>query len=350
MLAGRKSHTVRLSLIAAVALALSGLLLPGASADPKPSIDEVQRRVDALHEQAEQASERFNTIRAQLGDARQELRALQADADDQADETEQLRRQTEQLVLAQVDGTGLGTTSQLLMSDDPDDFISSMAAMRTYSDQTADMLVSYENAKQELALREQRAQDQLDKIAAAKEQMAREKAEIEDKAGAAEALLSRLEDAAAARQASRAEAREDAAAAAAAAEPTQPTQPSGPTTSAPASGAAAVAVQTALDQVGDPYVYGAAGPDAFDCSGLTMYAWAAAGVSLSHSSSIQSGQGVPVSVSDVQPGDLVFYYSPVSHVGMYIGNGMIVHAPNPSTPVQVVPMNLMPVSWVRRVG
>ena len=115
-------------------------------------------------------------------------------------------------------------------------------------------------------------------------------------------------------------------------------------------GSAAVAVQTALDQVGDAYVYGAAGPDAFDCSGLTMYAWAAAGVSLSHSSSIQSGQGLPVSVSDVQPGDLVFYYSPVSHVGMYIGNGMIVHAPNPSSTVEVVPMNLMPVSWVRRVG
>ena len=203
VLAGRKSHTVRASLIAAVALALSGLLIPGASADPEPSIDEVQRRVDELHQQAEQASERFNTIRAQLGDARQELRALEADADDQADETERLRRQVEQLVLAQVDGIGLGTTSQLLMSDDPDDFISSMAAMRSYSDQTADLLVSYEDARQELPLREQQAQDQLDDIAAAREQMAREKAEIEEKAGAAEALLSRLEAEAAARQASR---------------------------------------------------------------------------------------------------------------------------------------------------
>jgi cell wall-associated NlpC family hydrolase len=109
-------------------------------------------------------------------------------------------------------------------------------------------------------------------------------------------------------------------------------------------------VQTALAQVGDPYVYGAAGPDAFDCSGLTMYAWHAAGVSLSHSSSVQAGQGVAVSLSDLMPGDLIFYYSPISHVGMYIGHGQIVHAPHPGLSVQVVSMYEMPIAEARRVG
>jgi peptidoglycan DL-endopeptidase CwlO len=104
--------------------------------------------------------------------------------------------------------------------------------------------------------------------------------------------------------------------------------------SVPASGRAAAAVQFALAQVGDAYVYGAAGPDAWDCSGLTMGAWAAAGVSLPHSSSAQMGSGMPVSASQLQPGDLVFYYSPVSHVGIYAGDGRVLNASRTGQPVK----------------
>ena len=118
----------------------------------------------------------------------------------------------------------------------------------------------------------------------------------------------------------------------------------------PVSGRAGAAVSYALAQVGDAYVYGATGPDAFDCSGLTMMAWAQAGVSLPHSSSAQMGSGTPVSQSELQPGDLVFYYSPVSHVGIYIGNGQIAHASNPSTGVQVSPVFSMPYSGAVRPG
>src|SRR4051812_18649246 len=111
---------------------------------------------------------------------------------------------------------------------------------------------------------------------------------------------------------------------------------------AASSQAAAIAVQTALAQVGKPYVWGASGPGSFDCSGLTMYSYAAAGVALPHSSSGQSTMGTPVSRSQLQPGDLVFFYSPVSHVGMYIGNGQMVHASTSGTPVQVVNLDSMP--------
>ena len=115
--------------------------------------------------------------------------------------------------------------------------------------------------------------------------------------------------------------------------------------------AAQVAVDTALAQVGDPYVYGASGPNAFDCSGLTQYSYSAAGVALPHSSSMQSGMGVPVSVSDLQPGDLLFYYSPTSHVAMYIGNGQMVHASTSGTPVQVVSFDSMSgFSFARRIA
>jgi cell wall-associated NlpC family hydrolase len=101
-------------------------------------------------------------------------------------------------------------------------------------------------------------------------------------------------------------------------------------------------VSTALAQVGKPYVWGAAGPGSFDCSGLTQYAYRAAGVSLPHSSSMQAGMGTPVSRSALQPGDLVFFYSPVSHVGMYIGNGQMVHASTAGEPVKVVALDSMP--------
>jgi cell wall-associated NlpC family hydrolase len=115
--------------------------------------------------------------------------------------------------------------------------------------------------------------------------------------------------------------------------------------------ASQVAVNTALAQLGDPYVWGAAGPDAFDCSGLTMYAYAAAGVSLPHSSNMQSTLGTAVSYYDLQPGDLVFFYSPVSHVAMYIGNGQIVTAPSSGDVVKITELAYMPeYAGARRVA
>jgi cell wall-associated NlpC family hydrolase len=126
--------------------------------------------------------------------------------------------------------------------------------------------------------------------------------------------------------ASRSEARTDLAGTSGSAE-SAPSAPAG-------SGAAAAAVAAALSKVGSPYVYGAAGPNAFDCSGLTSWAWAQAGVSIPRTSGGQAGlPSVPL--SQLQPGDLVTYYSPVSHVAMYIGNGQVVHASTESRPVYV---------------
>jgi cell wall-associated NlpC family hydrolase len=106
-------------------------------------------------------------------------------------------------------------------------------------------------------------------------------------------------------------------------------------TSAPASGRAGAAVSYALAQVGKAYVYGAAGPSAFDCSGLVAYAYAAAGYSLPHSSRAQSTMGRQISRANLQPGDIVYFYSPVSHVGIYLGKGMMVEARTFGQPVSV---------------
>ena len=106
--------------------------------------------------------------------------------------------------------------------------------------------------------------------------------------------------------------------------------------------AAQVAVNTALAQLGKPYVWGAAGPNAYDCSGLMQKAYGAAGIALPHSSNMQSRIGTPVAKANLQPGDLVFFYSPVSHVGMYIGNGQMVHAATAGQPVKVTNLASMP--------
>jgi len=118
----------------------------------------------------------------------------------------------------------------------------------------------------------------------------------------------------------------------------------------PASGAAQKAVQTGLAQLGDPYSWGAAGPSAFDCSGLTMYSWAAAGVSLPHSSSAQYGVGQHVSRSEVRAGDLVFFYSPIHHVGLAINNSQMVHASTYGVPVKIDSIDNFPYVGATRVG
>lgn len=123
-----------------------------------------------------------------------------------------------------------------------------------------------------------------------------------------------------------------------------------PPSNPPASSKAQIAVRTAEAQIGKPYVWAAAGPDSFDCSGLTMYAWAAAGVSLPHSSSLQYDVGTHVSESELQPGDLVFYYSPIHHVAIYVGGGLVVQAPDVGDVVKYSPVNSMPYVGATRVG
>jgi peptidoglycan DL-endopeptidase CwlO len=106
----------------------------------------------------------------------------------------------------------------------------------------------------------------------------------------------------------------------------------------PASGQGAIAVQAALTQIGAPYVWGGAAPGGFDCSGLVMWAFQQAGIALPHSSQAMAHGGQPVSLSDLQPGDVLTFYSDASHAGLYIGDGMMVHSSTFGQPVRVVPM------------
>jgi peptidoglycan DL-endopeptidase CwlO len=308
--------------------ALSGTMLVASPSNAEPDIDNVQSRVDKLYHQAEQASERYNNARLEMKKAQTRLTALQDDLDRQQAKVDDVRAQVAKAVVSQYQGQALSSTTQVLLSQNPDAFLNQLTTVSEYNDQQGQMMADFAVQAKQLEMRQAAAQRELDRIAATKKELGQEKAEIDDKAAKAKELLGKLKDRAA--SASRSGARVPV--------------------NVPASGRAGAAVSYAMSQVGDAYVYGASGPSAYDCSGLTMMAWAQAGVSLPHSSGGQMGSGAPVSQSQLQPGDLVFYYSPVSHVGMYIGNGMIVHAANPGSGVTTAPVNSMPYSGAVRPG
>ena len=110
------------------------------------------------------------------------------------------------------------------------------------------------------------------------------------------------------------------------------------------------ALAFARAQLGKPYQWASAGPNSYDCSGLTYAAWKSVGVSLPRTSRSQYGAGSPVSRSNLQPGDLVFFYSPISHVSLYAGNGQIIDAPRPGKVVRYSSLDYMPYAGARRPG
>ncbi len=327
MLNGRKRLITLLSVGTLVATV--GFLPSTANAEP--DIDDVQARVDKLYHQAEQAQERYNDAKLELVSLQRDLDLLEADQGRQDKRLDAVREQVQDAVVRQYEGQTMDAVGQVVLSEDPQKFLATLSTMSAFNDMQDQLFDDYATELKSLDIRSDATAKRAAEVAEIEEKLAAEKEAVDDRLAEAEALLDRLKE----------EEREEILS-------------RGNTTrlpsDVPASGRAAAAVQYALAQVGDAYVYGAAGPSAFDCSGLTMMAWAQAGVGLPHSSSAQYGSGPHIAMSDLQPGDLVFYYSPISHVGMYIGNGMIVHAANPSTGVVVSSVSSMPYSGAVRPG
>jgi peptidoglycan DL-endopeptidase CwlO len=198
-------------------------------------------------------------------------------------------------------------------------------------------------ARQTRKLRQVRveAQHRLDQLRGAQAALARHRGVARKKLAAAEALLDRLTS----EQRRRYEARE-----AREARKAQGTRPGAApyATSYATSGRAARAVSYAYGALGKPYVWGATGPHGYDCSGLTQAAWRAAGVALPRTTYTQINAGRRVSRTELAPGDLIFFYSGVSHVGLYIGAGRMIHAPRPGAPVRVAAIDQMPFAGATR--
>jgi cell wall-associated NlpC family hydrolase len=317
---GRNYFPHALASLTLAAVGGSVFLAPAAQA--APDIGTVQQRVDSLDQQADQAAARYADAHAQLGRTRAHLEALRAD----------LKRQR-----AQVAGTRnrvAASAARQSGGSDPDALVTQLSRVAAFNDQQRHVTTALNLRARRLHAEKAATERRLAVTAGADRRTAAEKARAEDDAARAKQLLETLQQRADARasQASRSSDR------------------TASRTAVAASGRAATAVRYAMAQIGKSYVYGAAGPSAFDCSGLTMMAWAQAGVALPHSSGAQMGSGTPVSQSQLQPGDLVFYYSPVSHVGMYIGNGQIVNALNPSAGIRISAVNSMPYAGAVRPG
>ena len=322
------------ALLGITAIAAIGFV-PASPAQAEPDIKDVKQRVDRLYHEAEQAQERYNDAKLDLADLRNELGSLRADERRQDDRLEAVRAQVTDSVLRQYQGESISTVGQVVVSDDPAAFLGQLSTMSSFSQLQDTLFADYSTELEALDAargghrRPRRRHRRDDRAARA------EKKTVDAKLDEAKDLLADLE----------AEERERLLSTS-----RSTTHARRMPASVPASGRAAAAVSYAMAQVGDAYVYGATGDSAFDCSGLTMRAWGAAGVGLPHSSSAQYSSGPHISASALQPGDLVFYYSPISHVGMYIGNGMIVHAANPGTGVPVAGLYSMPFVGAVRPG
>jgi cell wall-associated NlpC family hydrolase len=320
-------------------------VMPGsAAATPRPSLHKVQVKVDKLNHEAADAAERYNDARVKLADANRRLTVVRHRLETQQGAVNSMQASVGRLAAASYKSGGLDGTLQILLADDPEEFLQSAAALNQLGQHQSDTLARVVAARQKLAsaglaLKLERAE-----ATAVHKQIASEKQSVEQKLAEAEELLGTLRPV----QRARFDAATEAVATRGRAVASRSRSGDIPDYEGPASGRAAAAIQAAYSQLGDPYVYGAGGPGSFDCSGLTMFAWNAAGVSLPHSSSAQYSAARRVSSSELQPGDLVFYYSPISHVGIYVGGGRIIHAPRPGRSVEIVGLHSMPMSGATR--
>lgn len=345
------------------AVATAALSPAVALASPRPSIAEVQSQLDALTLKADMAIEAYDTVQIELAAAQRRSAAAAAKASQEKERVRALQLQIGALAAAAYRNGGGNEVVSLVTTSDPQTFLDRAGALDQLAKGQSEQLQAVKVATHRLAAAQAQADKELARQRETAQRLSAEQAAIESAVQEQQALLAGLrEDEARALAAAQAAAEEAAARgaaeraaadraladrrAAAAAESARARPVAAPRASAayysgPASGRAAVAVQTAYAQLGKPYRWGASGPNSFDCSGLTMYAWGKAGVSLPHSSRAQFSSGQRVSTSSLQPGDLVFYASNTSnpntihHVGIYIGNGQQIVAPHTGDVVKI---------------
>jgi cell wall-associated NlpC family hydrolase len=331
--------------LVALPLGLGALSGGPVAADPRPTIAQVQRQVAALNHQAEQATERYNQARVELTETGRRLRAVRNRYQRQQRALAAMQDVVGRIAAATYKAGGVDSGLVLVLSEDPTTFLRQAADLTQLGRRQSALLRTMATARLRLAQDRRAVRQQRARAAALEAELAEEKRTVESKLAAARRVLGSLQAEQRARLAAQREQAEQQALdsrAGALRASRDARDGTFPTYDGPASGRAAVAVRAAYAQLGDPYVWASDGPDSFDCSGLTMFVWAAAGVSLPHSSAAQYDAVRRVSVDDLQPGDLVFYYSPISHVAIYVGGGKVIDAPYPGRSVHLTGVYSMP--------
>ncbi|WP_406219184.1 NlpC/P60 family protein [Streptomyces canus] len=348
---GTRVAGIRTPALATAALTSVALLSQSANAAPaddRPSLEEVEKKVDDLYRQAESATDTYNAAKEKTATQRKQVDTL---LDDVAQRTEKLNEARDELgsfAAAQYrTGAGASGTATFLLADTPQDYFDQTQLMGRLTNRQKGAVDDYVSEQSATMKKRQEASQSLQTLTETQSDLKTAKATVQKKLADAREMLSELtaqekarlaaiekrKQEEAARKAAEL-ARQQAAAEKAAQEATAPQESTSPATDSSYATKAAKALAFVRAQIGKPYVWGATGPDSYDCSGLTQAAWKAAGVDLPRVTYDQVNAGTTVSLADAQPGDLVFFYDDISHVGLYIGNGMMIHAPKPGAYVR----------------
>ncbi|ARF57011.1 NlpC/P60 family protein [Streptomyces gilvosporeus] len=323
---------------------------------PRPSIEKVKQQVDDLYRQAEVATQKYNAAKERVDQQRTTVNHLLDAAAKRAEQMNQSRRELGTFASAQYRTGGMDPTAQLMLAKDPQEFFDRTHLMERLTGRQQAAVTDYEHQAASAARQRAEASRSLEQLQTTQTSLQASKRSVQTKLAETQRLLSRLTAQEKARLAEL-ERQKEAAAKRKAEEAARQqqererqqqqngggTSTGGQTGGSTESSKAAKALAFARAQIGKPYVWGATGPSSYDCSGLTQAAYKAAGVDLPRTTWDQVKVGQRVATSDLQPGDLVFFFNDISHVGMYIGNGMMVHAPHPGASVRIESIYVNPI-------
>ncbi|WP_262059843.1 C40 family peptidase [Streptomyces sp. STR69] len=333
-----RTRVTVLTTAAAAAVAFSAQAANAAPSE-KPSKDEVKAKVDALYEQAEQATEKLDGAQEKQEKLQKEISTIQDNVARGQEELNKLRDGLGTMASAQYRTGGIDPSIQLFLSSDPSDYLDKASTMDQLSAQQVEALTKIQSKQRELAQERAEASTKLKDLSATRTELKKKKDEVKAKLASAQKLLNTLT---AAEKASLAQDQANAA--------SRSTSRVNLGNTGSASSRAAAAFAAAQSVLGSPYVYGASGPSSFDCSGLTSWAYAQAGVSIPRTSEAQAGAGTIISSeSDLKVGDLVIFYSDHHHVGLYAGNGQVLHAPHTGAVVRYESIGNMPFQFGVRI-
>ncbi|ESP97348.1 Secreted protein [Streptomyces sp. GBA 94-10 4N24] len=328
-----------MTVLTATAAAAVALTSQTAHADPKPSKTEVKAKVDKLYEEAEKASEKYNGAKEKQDKLEGQIGNLQDKVARGQEELNELRQALGSAASAQYRTGGIDPSLQLFLSADPDDYLDKASALDQLSSKQAEGVKKIQAKQRDLAQQRQEAQAKLQDLSDTRKELGDKKKQVQGKLADAQKLLNSLT------AAERAQLQQ---------EEERASRSAGDRVelgdAVPASNRGAAALAAAKSKVGTPYVWGATGPNSFDCSGLTSWAFAQAGYTIPRMSQDQANAGTRIaSQSALKPGDLVIFYSDLHHVGFYAGNGQVLHAPKPGANVRYESINNMPYMFGVRI-
>ncbi|MGP3927086.1 NlpC/P60 family protein [Streptomyces sp. 8N616] len=350
------------------ALASVSLLSQSAQAapdEPKQSIEEVQKKVDELYRQAGTATQQYNQAKERSEKQRTKVDRLLDDVAKRTDKLNEARRMLGSYAAAQYRNGGMASTATMMLADDPQGYFDQDHLMSRMTGRQRQAVEDFQTEQEAASKKRAEATESLASLTESQKELRTTKESVQGKLSEARELLSKLTAEEKARLAElerkrEAEARRKAeelarqqAEKARQEQEQEQNDGSGSTDGGSDSGTdsgadsyatkAAKAIDFARAQIGKPYVWGATGPNSYDCSGLTQAAWKYAGVSLPRTTWDQVKVGTRVATEDLKPGDLVFFYDDISHVGLYIGDGQMIHAPKPGANVRTEAITYMPI-------